>query len=253
MTHQFLVASYKPDFQWLRHNLRSLLRFSKGFLPPAVVVPPEDADYAREVVAQVGYGTVLVKAGPGFGRAQIVMMSGDLYCPRADYIYLTGSDCMAVKPFGPEEYWKDGKPLMLWNTWDHLAAHNAPCMFWRAGVEHALGGTSVGEFMRRLPIVYPKELYPRVRAAIAERHRDFESYVLHSVNHVRNFSESDVMGEYAWRHMRDVYTWHCLDSEPYHGASAMSQFWSRGGLERPSDRHGGKLPRDVIIEILGSL
>lgn len=253
MNHQFLIASYRPDFCWLRHNLRSLKKFSVGFLPPAVVVPPEDEQYAREVVGQVGYGEVLVKAGPGFGRAQVVMLSGDIFCPKADYVYLTGSDCMAIRPFDHTEYWHDGKPLMLFNTWDHLAKHNAPCLFWRAGTEEALGWTSVGEFMRRLPIVYPRGLYPQVREHIASRHRDFESYVIDRVNRVKNFSESGVLGEYAYRYLRDAYFFHCLDDVPYEGASAMSQFWSRGGMEKPSDRHNGRKPSAVITEILGSL
>src|SRR5688572_2940112 len=123
MNHQFLIASYKPDFQWLRQNLRSLERFSRGFLSPVIVVPPEDEGLARAVVGQVGYGEVKVKAGPGFGRAQVVMMQGDLWCPQADFVYLTGSDCMATRQFGPDEYWLDGKPIMLWNTWAHMAKH----------------------------------------------------------------------------------------------------------------------------------
>lgn len=142
---------------------------------------------------------------------------------------------------------------MLWNTWEHLAKHNAPCMFWRAGTEDALGGTSAGEFMRRLPIVYPRGLYCKVRAAIRVRHGGFEPYVLDRVNRVKNFSESDVMGEYAWRYMHEEYHWHCLDDVPYESATAMTQFWSRGGLEKPSDRHGGRKPSAVITEILGSL
>lgn len=252
-THQFLVASYRKDFPWLRTNLRSLQKFSRGFLPPAVVVPPEDEALARAVVGQVGYGEVQVKAGPGFGRAQVVMLSGDIHCPGADYVYLTGSDCMAVREFDFSEYWLNGKPLMLFNTWSHLVKHGAPCMSWKAGTEHALGGTSQGEFMRRLPIVYPRALYAACRAAVQARHGDFERYVLHSVNHVRNFSESNVLGEYAFRHMRDVYTWHCLDTAHYLGAFAMTQFWSWGGLGRPSPLHGNKTPQQVIIELLGSL
>lgn len=252
-THQFLVASYRRDFPWLRENLRSLQKFSRGFLPPVAVVPPEDEALARAVVGQVGYGEVQVKAGPGFGRAQVVMMSGDIHCPKADYVYLTGSDCMAVRDFDHTEYWLDGKPLMLWNTWAHLAKYGSPGMMWKSGTEAALGGVSQGEFMRRLPICYPRALYAACRAAVEARHGNFERYVLHSVNHVRNFSESNVLGEYAFRHMQDAYRWWCLDKEHYLGAFAMRQFWSHGGFGRPDPNFGGKTPQQVIIETLGSL
>lgn len=249
-THQFLIASYRKDFEWLRVNLRSLVKFADGFVAPAVVIPSEDVEAARHALVGCVYD-LHVLDGPGFGRAQVAMMSGDIYCPTADYIYLTGSDCMAIRPFNPNEYWLQDKPLMLYNTWGHLNKCGAPCMFWRVGVEKALGGASHGEFMRRLPICYPRDLYPGVRAAIEKRHRvSFFDYVTKAVNHERNFSESDVMGEWAWRNMKARYSWHCLDKEPYEGATAMTQFWSHGGMDHPSDRHGGRRPREVIHELL---
>lgn len=255
VNHQFLVASYRKDFEWLIHNIRSLQKFSVGFLPPAVVVPGSDYVECQRLLKGLPCD-IQVKDGPGFGRAQVVMMSGDIHCPKADFVYLTGSDCMAIRRFDYTEYWKrdeatgTDKPIMLWNTWDHLAKHKANCLFWRAGTEHALGGVSAGEFMRRLPIVYPRDLYPRVRGHISNLHGDFEKYVNHHVNTVRNFSESDVMGEFAYRYMRQYYTWICLDNAPYDGAMAMTQFWSRMGVRHPSDRHNGRLPIDVIRETL---
>lgn len=253
MKYQFLVASYKKDFPWLRQNLRSLELFSRGFLEPVVVVPPEDEALARAVVGQVGYGIVKVKAGPGFARAQIVMLQGDIWCPEADYIFLTGSDCLAMREFDFKEYWLDGKPLMLFNTWEHMSKHGNPGMVWKAGTEKALGGVSSGEFMRRLPLVYPRALYPALRAAIEARHGNFEAYLTQAVNREKNFSESNVLGEFAWRHMRDVYTWFCLDNRHYEGAMACSQFWSHGGFDRPSEKHNGRTPRTVITEILGGI
>lgn len=249
-THQFLIASYRKDFEWLRANLRSLAKFADGFLPPAIVIPSEDVPCALEMLHGCRYELCILD-GPGFGRAQVAMMSGDIYCPGADYVYLSGSDCMAIRPFNPNEYWLHGKPLMLYNTWGHLSQHAAPCMFWKAGVEKALGGNSHGEFMRRLPICYPRGLYAGVRAAIEKRHRvSFFDYVVKAVNHERNFSESDVMGEWAWRNLKASYTWHCLDKQFYEGASAITQFWSHGGLDHPSDRHGGRRPREIITELL---
>jgi hypothetical protein len=250
MTHQFLIASYRKDFPWLVPNLRSLEKFGKNFLPPVVVVPGAEEKECRKQLHGLRC-EIKVKNGPGFGRAQIVMMQGDIFCPGADYVYLSGSDCMAIRPFDHTEYWLDNKPLLLWNTWDHLAKCNAPCMFWRAGVEKALGGTSVGEFMRRLPICYPRALYREVRGHIANLHGNFERYVLHNVNTVKNFSESDVMGEFAYRHMKHLYNFVCLDDRTYEGATAITQFWSHGGMDKPSDRHEGRTPRTVIQEILG--
>lgn len=266
--HQMLIASYRRDFPWLRQNLRSLKKFAKGMLTPTVVIPPEDVkEFAKAIQGADVNVHVRVLPGPGFGRAQVAMMAGDIFCPDADYVWVFGSDCMAIRPFDIAEYCDPatGLPIMLFNSWSHLEKHGRECLFWRAGVEHALGGESHGEYMRRLPIAYPVSMLKPMREAIVlhshghiDPLRNFEQFqdIVHDrVNRVRNFSESNIMGEWAFRHCPEKYIWQNIDNgNPlgYLGAMPMIQHWSHGGFDRPRDGDG-KTPRSVFMEVLGSL
>lgn len=258
MNHQILIASYAPDFPWLYHNLRSLAKFSTGFLPPIIAVPGEDEAGAWELVDRAG-STALVKRfdGVGVGRAQHAMMSGDLLCPRADYYWLLGSDCLAVAPFTPEDFMEGGKPLMIYNTWEHMLEFVPESGFWRRGVSNALGWQPHGEFMRRLPLAYPTAMLPALREHIQRRHHEpFGEYVTRMVNYSRNFSESNVMGEWAFTKGPEHYTWWSADEGgPTHHASFVKspivQFWSHGSFDRPHDSLQ-KTPRQIITESLGS-
>lgn len=275
--HQFLIASYAKDFVWLRQCLRSLKKFSRGFGPTQVIIPSSDVGAFDSMMTGIDIKDLSFERqildGPGFGRAQVAMMSGDIYCPRADYYWLLGSDCFATREFSPEDYCStaDGKPVMLYNTWGHLQKVENEACFWKAGTEHALGGESHGEFMRRLPLAYPTAMMPAFRRNVVagggrtnpgENYDDaFARYVCDRVNRVRNFSESNVMGEYAWRYFRDAYHWVKVDKwDPAAIPSRciqptglpIVQFWSHGGTKHI--RAGEtKTPEQVFVETLGSL
>jgi hypothetical protein len=260
--HQILIASYRKDFPWLRYCLRSLAKFSRGFLPIVVAVEADDYHGACEIAAHATRefpmgGCIEVKTfnGPGFGRAQLAMMSGDILCPDADYYWLLGSDCLATRQFDPTAFCApDGRPYMAYNSWEHLKKHAGPgVLAWKAGTEEAVG-YSQAEFMRRLPLAYTRMVCTMTKAIITQRHKtSAASYVFDRVNRVQNFSESNVMGAVAYEHYRDSYFWVNRDVEPMPGPpNPIIQFWSHGGLDRPSDADG-RLPREVIIETLGSL
>lgn len=276
MNHQVLIASYKKDFVWLRPNLLSLRKHMKGFLHPVISVSSEDAAEARELVANVypQCKVCVVNGRPGLGnlRAQVSMMCGDLLCEEADYVWLVGSDCVVSGEFTPEPFFRNGRPVMLINTYEELLKVAPGILPWQLGTEAAVGFQPVYEYMRRLPLMYPRALFPAVRRHIESLHgKKFEDYVYDigayaqksNRSDAANFSESNVMGAFAHRFMPEAYEWVCLD-EDYAGEMAklpnpMIQFWSHGGMEHPMDgdfaygegkRTLGKTPREVIREIL---
>lgn len=279
MKHQVLIASYSKDFIWLGPCLRSLRAFSQGFLPPVISVASNDLAGAKQVVAK-NYpdAEIVVKDGPpgrGNLRAQISMMQGDVFCPRADYIWLVGSDCLVSSTFSPEPFFIGDQPVMLFNSYNHLSKFHAGTLPWRDGVANALGLKPDFEYMRRLPLMYPRQLFPATRNYMEWLHKKpFEDYV-YSVGHdgrerrsdAANFSESNVLGAFAHRFFPGMFRWVDIDvtGENYGATMArfpnpMIQFWSHGGLDHPCDcaftYHGdkttlGKTPRAVITEILG--
>lgn len=271
MNHQVLIASYSKDFVWLGPCLASLRRFSRGFLPPVISVAPEDADGANNIVNRhCPEATVIIHCDPrgkvkGNLRAQLSMMNGDKLCAAADYIWLVGSDCMVHSDFSPEPFFRNEKPVMLINSYEHLLKY-VPRMSltpWQDGVERALGFRPEFEYMRRLPLMYPRYLFRAVRDFVSARHQcTFTDYVydVHSKTERSDFSESNLLGAYAHRYEPVLFEWQNLDTNYNPSPNPMIQFWSHGGMDNrtdvrfdyPGGNTFGKTPRAVITEILGA-
>lgn len=271
-THQILIASYTKDFQWLEPNLHSLRKFCEGFLPPVLSVDEGDYGEAKRLVARIGWPEVSImikngRRGQGFMRAQISMMECDLLCPTADYIYLVGSDCLAHRRFAPDMYFVGDKPVMLYNSRKYFEDANAGApLEWIDSTQEILGFPVNGEFMRRLPIHYPRELFAPMRAHIESTHRvGFEEYIYRRNAQGGKVSESNLLGAFAWEKMHDLYHWMHADGNPEYTAyrenfpDPLAQFWSHGGLDRPAETCAivngrscaGRPPREIINEVLG--
>lgn len=268
MKHQILIASYTKDFPWLEPNLRSLRKHCEGFLPPVISVDGSDYFAAKKVVASCYPEAHLVikdgRRGQGFMRAQLAMMSGDIICPDADFVYLVGSDCLAWTTLKPEFYHWKGKPAMLYNSRKYFedAGAGAP-IEWMNCTAQIVGFPVHGEYMRRLPIVYPKELFAPMRRHVETVQKmPFEDYIYKRNKEGGNVSESNILGAFAWEHMHGLYTWVHADGTPEYWEYRNShpdiiQFWSHGGLDRPAEtcvkysggNTAGKTPRQVMREL----
>lgn len=282
MTSQCLITSYKGDFVWLQHCLRSLQKFSEGFLPPVVSVSFADLDEARWIVQQTcPNAEVFVHnlprpysenvAGFGMMRAMSSMMHGDILCPKADNVFLVGSDCLATAPFRPQDYLgRRGEPLILMNSYEHLRSIHPDAVPWRDGTAQVLGWTPTHEYMRRLPSVFHRSTFKETRAYIEALHgMPFTRYWFGGyAAGQRGQSEANLLGAYAYRFQQDLNKFVSLDpgpcgspSEGVHVAhgNALLQFWSHGGLDKPIDVHYtldghdvfGMKPRNVIVAVLG--
>jgi hypothetical protein len=188
-------------------------------------------------------------------------MTCDLVCT-GDIVHLLGSDCFIKGLYTPDPFMREGKPVMLYNTYAEIEKCHAAACWWRRGTLHALGWMPQNEYMRRLPILYPREVYPAVRDFVSYRHgMSWESYVASRAD-AKDHSESNILGEYAHRFLPNLYYWDNIDGERYGSAmvdypSPVIQFWSHGGLDHPCDcRYSyvggstfGKTPRQIMDEV----
>ena len=265
MKHQILIASYKKDFEWLEIALTSIRKFGSGWYDegwPVIAVPAADFDGAA--TRFIGLANITMFDGShgrstGFARAQEAMMSGDILCPGADFVWLWGSDCIATGPFSPADFCdSDGQPIMQHVSWDNAG----PARFWRDGTTSALGWQPAWETMRRLPIGYPAELFPQARSCVEKfTSTPFSEYLMRAVNGDKNFSESNTLGEIAWKFFRHRYRWQRIDlpDSPPYAQTPVLQFWSHGGLDRPMEEHGyvlpdgsnvtGRTPREILTSL----
>jgi len=270
MKHQVFIASYHKDFPWLEHCLTSLQRFSKGFLAPVVCVSSEDVQGAEQIISYTYPDAILaVKDGrprQGFMRAQLGMMEADVYCPDADVIYFLGSDCIAFKEFTPDQYCTpEGKPVVLMTSRQVLQEIHSGAMPWLVGTERILGFAPPYEYMRRLPSVFPRPIFYRMRSYIQELHGvDFEDYIYETDAIHKNTSEANLLGAYAHQFMPETCHWvdtqNMVWGENAVNTGSILQMWSHGSLDRPMDANVilpdgtktlGLTPRFVIEKVLG--
>jgi len=272
MKHQCFISSYDRDFCFLIHLLASLKRFAVGFLPPVVAVEPHDFDDACKIKNQVYPETEVVtltgRKGQGMAGAMTRMLKSDIFCPDADVIYFLGSDCIAHETFQPEPYCDaEGRPAVLYTSYDTLERFHPQAVPWRRGVKRITGIYPQHEYMRRLPSVFPRSIFAPLRVHVEKLHRmDFEDYIFRADDGTT--SEANILGAFAYTHMRETCCWVDTDEAGYEGAqikgwpNAIGQMWSKGGLDRPSDacweykfrgvtmNAKGATPREIINRVL---
>lgn len=274
MKNQILIASYRGDFVWLQHCLRSLKLHASGFLPTVVAVAKDDLETARWIIQQTGADAEafvfalprhLVPSHNGLGmmRAMSAMMHGDLLCPQADNVFLVGSDCLATRDLSPRQYLNGkGQPVVLTNSYEKLREVHADAIPWRDGTAEILGFTPPFEYMRRLPSVFHRSTFAKTREYIEKLHgQSFNEYWYGSfLAGQRGHSEANLLGAYADRFQQSLYDFRCIDDGAVGYDNPLLQMWSHGGLDKLIDVHYlldghdvfGMKPREVIIAVLGS-
>jgi len=260
---QIFVASYARDFVWLEYLLRSVDRYAVDFLPPVVAVPESDESAAQSLAARV-CPRAHVRTQPEcppraskwrrFLSAQVAMMESDVLCPEADFVWLFGSDCFVHGMLTPSMgLGSSGRAVMPYSPYAALPI-GPQC--WRASTEHLIQVPSVEfEFMRRLPLVYPTELYRRMRAHVETAFgAPFREVVYDTERRGLKASESNVLGAYAWYFWRDAFEWVDVSRVPERDAVFPAiQFWSHGGPDLPCDqyhRYFGQTPRQFMDRFL---
>lgn len=241
----FLV-SFRRDLEFTQYCLRTVDKFVTGFNKLILLVPKVDEVFFAEIAKPFPF--VVLKAfdevpGKGMVHHEAMVCSADQFCA-SDYIVHIDSDCAFKELVNIEqEYFRDGKPIMLKERFDLLPAEVRP---WQVAVEKALGFTPVYETMRRHPAVHPRWLYPKVREAI-EKHtgKPFLEYVLSCENKFpQGFAEFPTLGAWALRYDPGAHYWMepQVDGRP---TDKLRQFWTHGSVDMLY-KEEGKTARQII-------
>jgi hypothetical protein len=145
------------------------------------------------------------------------------------------------------------QPDLHTNTYEHLYEHGADVKRWQIGTSKHVGYEVQHEFMRRLPLPYSRKVLDGTRRHLEKLHNTTWLKYMISVWEDGDFSESNVIGAWAWRYSPHSYYWvdrdekfrHLYPEKPNH----LRQFWSHGGLDRPADGFGD-VPREVYEKAL---
>jgi hypothetical protein len=184
----------------------------------------------------------------GFLDHMVQKCFADKWCPKSDFVLHLDSDCVFKEAVTPSEYFVDGKPVLLIESFDRLPGNH-----WKATTDIAMKIDARYETMRRHPALHYPGVYPALRRHIeAAQMMGFRDYLLTlKPDFPWGFSEFVALGQIAlmpeWRgryHFIDV----AKDGHPH---NKVHQFWSHWGLDGTITDEGpflGKTPRQVMEE-----
>jgi len=121
---EILIISYLKDKPYLHYCLRSIQKFATGFSGTTLVVPSVEASEFASMAAGFGMGLRTYERDPNPVKwhlhAQVQKHRADEHCPDADFILHTDSDCVFTEPVTPDDYFVDGKPVMLFESYTRI-------------------------------------------------------------------------------------------------------------------------------------
>lgn len=221
MTADIFIRSYAADFKWLEYSLLSCKKFAKGFDAIHIAVPEQDKHLLSHLTLESVHA-ISPSCNDGYLDQQITKLYADDFC-KSEYIFHLDSDCIWKKPVTPECFFKNGKPIIL--------AEEGVVSPWPEITEKTLGWRDTKEYMRRLPIVYPRWVYGEFRQWIENKHgMSIRQWI--ALQPYRSFSEFNTLGQWLYRFHNEKFEWlHPSDAEVF-----AEQFWSWGGVENSEEK-----------------
>lgn len=249
MKVSILIVTHERDFPWLRWCLRSIAKYAKGFEEVVVCLPSHDPwnsvmNFATGYTGQPFLRFRCFDEWPdkGFVHHMERILHADEICTDADFILHMDADCIFVDHVTPDDYFVDGKPVLIGAPYDWIVQkfNNSYHYCWQTAVENAIGGKPEREWMRRHPAVHHAAVYPAARKLIAEHTGQPVSDYIRSTQNTfpHGFAEFPTLGEVAWRHFRDRYHWLRQETDPW-PKDKLWQFWSHGPLDQTQNVWNG--------------
>lgn len=238
MKTDIFIVSFLKDVEWLKLCLRSICKFATGFDKVVVAVPSTDINEmcARISEAKTDFGFTRIVAisfvdSPGNGHMmhQAQKCLAPVFCD-GDFIAHVDSDCIFTEKVSPEDYFVDGRPVLLVDRWENVGA----ARIWKAPTERAVGWPAEFETMRRHPAVHGRHVYGILADRIHEVHGiGIVDYILSQKKTDQyEFSEFNALGQIVLHSESEHY--HIIDlSRENRPHDKLLQFWSHGDIDKP--------------------
>ncbi len=225
MKTDIYIRTYKGDLEWLKYCLRSIGKFATGFNQVIICIP----ETQRHLIDSWNLTSEKIITCKDYGnRDYLGQQVSKLYSWRdtdADFILFMDSDCIFTRPVRPEDYFKDGKPI-IYKT-DYSKVGDAIC--WKAVTEKFIGFPLQFEYMRQMPLVYRRDtLYNLCAGSFGE---NFETMILQQP--ANQFSEFNLIGAYAEAFEPENYEFIETDlaTTSRFESNPLIQYWSWGGID----------------------
>lgn len=220
MSCSIFVKSYPQDYQWLGYCLKSIEKFCTGFHEIVVAIPrSHPLPLTKEKI-------LLLDVPETYLSQQVTKLNADHHC-EGDFILHVDSDCVFVKPTTPEDYIKNGKPDWWMADWDSINDGGKTKKAWFHVMAKCLQDCPQYEFMQRVDVCCPRDLYGEFRAFIERTHGiPMDAYVMNQPGH--EFSEYNTLAQFCHTYHHDRFNW--IDVSENKPEPSVRQYWSWGGL-----------------------
>lgn len=235
MKTEIFIVTFRRDFVYLQWCLRSIAKFATGFSGVNVLVPVEDEAPCMELLRttpELPFPKTLVTGieWPGLGMlwhmAQI--MRADQWCPTADFIAHIDSDCLFTEPVTPDDYVRDGKPILRFEYFSNIAKRHPGCAAWQEPTQRCLPFLVTAETMRCHPGVFTRRTYAEARAQIEQKTgQPCDDYIKAQRNaYPQGFCEFVTLGNVAMHCFPNDYV--CVEQtgDKLNPPNKLRQFWS---------------------------
>lgn len=215
---QLLTITYDKDLEWLKYCLKSIDKFAKKYSGHTIVIDDNhDCQntllFLRENNIRFFVNKEAKTIKHGYIRQQYMKMICDQYVPEdTDWIIHIDSDSVFFEEHDPSIYFsKNNKPIMLMTPYNIFKDGEVP---WQKPTEEFIKDAVKYEFMRRMPLIYPKWIFPEIREWIYKNHHKTLFQYLENKLPLE-FSEYNALGAYLYKHYRDLYEWIDTITQPY--------------------------------------
>lgn len=220
-----VTVTYDKDLEFLKYNLKSVNRFCHGYSHNVVLIDDHRQDcantleYLKDIKQEHYIDAKAREIRRGYVRQQWMKLNCDKYvADDVEFILHIDSDSVFSAPHSPDIWFKEGKPIMLRTSYARIyectlkqgrPTHGIEQ--WQVLTSEALGFDVDYEYMRLMPLVYPKSIFNAVRRHIARAHG---CSLFDYLRDKPTISEYNILGAYAHAHMRDAFYWITQDENP---------------------------------------
>jgi hypothetical protein len=252
------IRSYNKDADWLDLCLRAYIRFCSGY-NNIIVTAGKNWNVVQEVCGR--YDIPFTRddsnhINNGYVGQQFSKLTAHRHLDN-DYILFVDSDCTFFDHNDPSVWFKNEKPIMLYDRWEDLGGE----VPWKEVTRRVVGYEPSYEFMRSLPLLYPREVLVEFEKFIQTTHdkdiltfmKDISDHQGYGRNSTESISEFNALGAYSFKHHHEKFHWVRGNSEEAKalkvrkGTRICGQSWSRGRMRR--ELHTNLSSRAIAILI----
>lgn len=236
MNATIFIVTYKKDFPYLKYCLRSIEKYAGSFDGVVLLVPGIDFEDAtrlvRENCPRASLKTGDEWPGKGFLWHESQIMWSDVNCPQAELIFHMDADCVWTEPVKPEDYLRDGKPRLIYESFESMNKKGIDeCNKWQVCTQECLPFDVLYETMRQHPEIYWRRLYPAARMMIERKVGEkMDDWLKKQRNEFpQTFCEFNTLGNVALQCFSDSYWLYNLEREEW-PAKKLHQGWGHNGM-----------------------